>query len=494
MRFFLLFSAILPFFATSCINNSPTSSENNSHIYIISTNDLHANINMMPQLATLVDDYETRGEVILIDSGDRVSGNAFVDDYAEPGVPMIELMNSVGYDIVTFGNHEFDNGYEALDRMMQSSNFNYVCANISPKVDIEKIEPYIILPVAGIDIAFVGVVDTDQEGRPLGNPDELAVFDFTRDIDTAYTMSEVVADRSDFRILLSHMGYQMDTTLAQRSTSYDWIAGGHSHDTAAININNTYISQNSRDMAYVTIADIEVKEGEIVTVKYQQICIDQLPIKQSVAEQVTYIKSLSPELNIVEGYANAAANRDGVANLTIQSLATYPYDDNFTPEVTFYHYGGIRLPNIMPGDITRGDIYNNDPYKSTIYIGEMTPEQMRRMILDKYNSGSEDNYDKESHYNYFRSDEPHTIIVGNTPERYPDATDVIFATLDEGRSYRVAMCSYIAKTYIDKEITASQLRDSKVSVRDAMLHHVRSLDEGYTPDNTVYQVEERQTL
>ena len=55
-------------------------SDDSRHIYIIATNDMHANIYAMPQLATLVQRYEAEGEVLLFDSGDRVSGNAFVDD------------------------------------------------------------------------------------------------------------------------------------------------------------------------------------------------------------------------------------------------------------------------------------------------------------------------------------------------------------------------------------------------------------------------------
>lgn len=490
MKKFLLLSAIIPLFATSCAQDSAVESE---HIYIISTNDLHANINLMPQLASLVEEYEALGEVVVVDSGDRISGNAFIDDYTEPGVPMMELMNSVGYDVVTFGNHEFDNGHEALNRMMEASDFRYVCANITSNVEIESIEPYIIVPIGGIDIAFVGVVDTDQNGTPLGDAEKLASFSFTNDIDTAFTMADVVADKSDFSILLSHMGYEVDRLLAERKPAYDWIAGGHSHDTTNTTINGIQISQNNRDVKYATIADIEVSKGEIRSVEYEQIDIEKYAAKQDVAEQVAHIKSLSPELNIIEGYANDFANRDGVANLTIAALANYPYNDGFVPEISIYHYGGIRLPNIPKGNITRGDIYNNDPYKSTIYIGEMSAEQLRTMILDKYNSGSVANYDKESHYNYFRSDAPFAIIVGDTPAEMPDATDVVFDTLEEGRIYRVAMCNYIQKSYIDKDIVARQLRPTEISVRNAMLHYLHSLDKGYTPDNTVYQIEKHIT-
>ena len=84
------------------------------HLYIISTNDIHSSIDAFPRLATLVAEYETKGEVLLVDAGDRVSGNAYVDDATEPGIPIIDLMNTIGYDAATLGNHEFDFGYAQL--------------------------------------------------------------------------------------------------------------------------------------------------------------------------------------------------------------------------------------------------------------------------------------------------------------------------------------------------------------------------------------------
>ena len=103
------------------VSCSQPKSSNESHIYIISTNDMHANIEAMPRLATLVKEYEAKGEVILVDSGDRVTGNAYVDDDSRPGVPMVELMNVIGYDIVTLGNHEFDKGREVLSSVITVS-------------------------------------------------------------------------------------------------------------------------------------------------------------------------------------------------------------------------------------------------------------------------------------------------------------------------------------------------------------------------------------
>ncbi len=486
MKKYLIFSTFILLFGLSC---SPKKDCKCGNIYIITTNDIHANINMMPQLATLVKEYEACGEVILCDSGDRVTGNAFVDDAPEPGLPMIELMNSIGYDVATFGNHEFDKGSKALTAMIEAADFDFVCANISAYPEgFPHIEPYVIYNVQGIALGFAGVVDTDSKGRPLGGDSAYTGFSFTADISTAFDTGRVLAPKSDFTLLLSHMGYKQDRALAEQGCDYAYIAGGHSHDMVGESLCNTFISQNGKNLHSVTVASIELCDGKISDVEFKRETLNRFDADPSIAAIVADIKSRNTELCNIEGRATAHATQDGVANFTVAALANYPYADGFSPEVSFYHFGGVRLTNILAGDITRGDIYNNDPFQSTIFIGEMTTTQIREFILDKYNSGSPDSPDKESHYPYFRCDHPYTIVLGEEPEAMPDAIDIIF-DLEEGRSYRVAMCNYIAENYIDRSTVNQQLRATGVSVREAMLHYLHSLDGGFTPDNTIYQIE-----
>ena len=465
-------------------------SSNESHIYIISTNDMHANIEAMPRLAALVKEFEAKGETLVVDSGDRVTGNAYVDDDAEPGIPMIELMNAVGYDVVTLGNHEFDKDSEVLYAMVDASEFEWVCSNMYD-IECNTIKPYVTLNVEGVDITFVGTVATDFKGRPMGGDASYVGFSFTDDRTTSFEVCQTVAKESDFVVLLSHMGYDMDSRFAEMSPACDWVAGGHSHDTVNGEVNGVHISQNRKDIRYVTIADIAVADGEIVDVEYTQIATEEYAEDEAVREMVQQIKARDLELNSVVAHANGYATKVAIANFTCDALKNYPYDGGFAPEVVFYHYGGVRLSEIKEGDIKRVDILNNDPFVSTIYLGEMSVDEMRDFILTKYNSGTEEKPDKESHYVYFYSNVPYEIVLGDSPAEQPDAVDVRFEL--EPRRYRVAMCNYIAENYLDKDVLARCLKQCDVTVREAMLREVTSYgDAGFTPDNSAYQVEVKQ--
>ena len=101
-------------------------------LVILSTNDMHGKIQRMPELATAVRQCrDTVERVLLVDAGDRWTGNAYVDKVAVPGRPIVELMNRLGYDVATLGNHEFDFGQAHLGGVLDSLvAFEVVCANI----------------------------------------------------------------------------------------------------------------------------------------------------------------------------------------------------------------------------------------------------------------------------------------------------------------------------------------------------------------------------
>ena len=100
-------------------------------LVLLSTNDMHAKIQNFPRLASAVEACrDTAQLVVLVDAGDRWTGNAYVDMAPTPGMPMIALMNELGYDVATLGNHEFDHGQAFLGRMIDSMDFEVVCANV----------------------------------------------------------------------------------------------------------------------------------------------------------------------------------------------------------------------------------------------------------------------------------------------------------------------------------------------------------------------------
>ena len=142
-------------------------------IYIVSTNDMHANIDNFPQMAGLLDSLRAvHPDLLLFGAGDNRSGNPINDRYSEPARPMYELMNAVGFDLSCFGNHEWDGGPIALRSALGWAKFPFVCANVTfdDTLQMTNVYPYKIFERNGLKIGVIGGIQLGENGLPDFHP------------------------------------------------------------------------------------------------------------------------------------------------------------------------------------------------------------------------------------------------------------------------------------------------------------------------------------
>ena len=171
--------------------------------------------------------------VFLVDAGDCVQGTPYFNFFK--GKPEIELMNALGYQIGTIGNHEFDNGVDALAQMYSHANFDIVNANydVSKTALASKVKPYVIKEIDGVKVGFIGLGVNPESLIEKKNFKDVVYLD---PIETANkTASELKAKGTDIIVVLSHIGFEEpgeapdDTKLAEQSENIDVIIGGHTH-------------------------------------------------------------------------------------------------------------------------------------------------------------------------------------------------------------------------------------------------------------------------
>ena len=152
-RYIYTFALAVALLLTACSQRVRT-------LVILSTNDMHGKIQRFPHLTTAVRACrDTVERVLLVDAGDRWTGNAYVDRVSVPGRPIIELMNGLDYDVVTLGNHEFDFGQAHLGGVIDSlCDFEVLCANVeSDTATFAPVAPWTIVERDGVKIGLVGV-------------------------------------------------------------------------------------------------------------------------------------------------------------------------------------------------------------------------------------------------------------------------------------------------------------------------------------------------
>ena len=405
-----------------------------SEFVIISTNDIHASLDNVARLATAVEECRDTVFTIVVDAGDRWTGNAYVD-LAEGRLPIISLMNAVGYNVATLGNHDFDAGQQVLDSAIEKAKFEVVCANMESKGewldDVEE-SAHVVTP-EGIKVDFVGVVTSYSNGHPDGNDNNFEGLHFSDP--QVVAEQECNESNGDVKVLLSHMGHDRDLALAERFGGYDVIIGGHTHKILDTLVNGTVIGQTGRKLKNIGVTKVKMRGSKVVGVEYENLPLKNYAKSAEVEKLIAEIEA-NPALKEVVGRMAHSTNHVGLCNLQTKIIK-----EATGAEIGIYHRGGVRIIEGLPaGDVTVKTLFDNEPFFSQVHLCEMTPAQLRKLIVEKYNDTVNA---KESHVVDLYATTPYRIITDENDMAY----DVEFPRLREGAKYKVAVADYVARNY-----------------------------------------------
>jgi 5'-nucleotidase len=261
-------------------------------ITILHTNDTHSQIDPLPandrqypdkggvaRRATLVKRVrKDNPNTLLIDAGDVFQGTPYFNFFK--GEVEYKSMSLIGYDIVTLGNHDFDNGVDGLAAAMKFANFEFVSSNydVTGTPLANRVKPYVVRLIGGVRVGLFG----------LGiSPDNLITpenFKGVKYNDPVKASSDTVAtlrgrERCTVVIGMSHLGYYPadrdggigDTQVAAQVDGIDFIASGHTHTfmkqpviTKTPSGGNTIIFQVGRSGIYVGRVDLKIRDGKVV--------------------------------------------------------------------------------------------------------------------------------------------------------------------------------------------------------------------------------------
>ena len=207
-------------------------------IVILHTNDVHGAISSYAKVAALKAEYEAKGaEVLLMDAGDYIQGEPYVS--VSQGETAIRLMNYVGYDLATIGNHEFDYGYENLAKLAAAAEFPIIAANVmyNGKTAFEANKVFEL--ESGVKVGVFG--RSTPETATKAHPGKIKGVTFLSGDDmnkaAQAQVDELTAAGCDYIICLGHLGID-DSSKGYRSvdlleavTGIDVFIDGHSHSS-----------------------------------------------------------------------------------------------------------------------------------------------------------------------------------------------------------------------------------------------------------------------
>lgn len=223
--------------------------------------------------------------VLLVDAGDFSMGTlfhaAFMTEAAE-----LRLMTSLGYDVMTLGNHDFDFHLDGLARTLQAARAAearrpvMVASNVVFGADGQRdknlreafrdypVLPYTVIERRGLRIGLFGILGKDaQVDTPFAKP-----VTFADPVETSRNMVALLREKEgvDLVIALSHAGtapektHSEDENLARTVAGIDVIISGHTHTVLPepIAVGRTLIVSAGSYGAYLGRLDIDVSRQE----------------------------------------------------------------------------------------------------------------------------------------------------------------------------------------------------------------------------------------
>lgn len=332
---------------------------------------------------------------ILVDGGDQFQGTLFYTYYK--GKMTAEFMNKLGYDAMTVGNHEFDDGPEVLRGFVEAVKFPVLMSNAdlsSEPILKDKIAKSTVIERGGEKLGLIGLtpIDTPEIASPGKN------ITFTDPVQAVQgEVDRLTGEGVNKIIVLSHSGYLVDQKVAAETTGVDVIVGGH---------DNTYLSNVSEDavgpyptmvgktaivQAYAYgkfLGELNVTfddAGEIVQAKGEPLIMDKAVAEDSdtlarIAELAKPLEEIRNKV-VAETAAEIDGNRDNCRQVecTMGNLVADAQLDRVREQgvtISLANSGGLRA-SIDAGPVTMGEVLTVLPFQNTLSTFEVTGAQLK---------------------------------------------------------------------------------------------------------------------
>lgn len=467
-----------------------------NEITLLGINDFHGRINAEgPSTVAFADTIqELRGKygedsTALISSGDNIGASLFASSF-EQDQPTIDVLNALGLETSTVGNHEFDRGIDDLGgRVTDAADWNYLAANVT--VDGEEMQPYEILDVDGVKVGVVGAVTA--ETPELVSPSGIEGVEFSDPVDAVNEAAEDLKDgdedngEADVIVASYHEGAATGATLDaardggvfskivdETSADVSAIYTAHTHQTYAFDApgpdgKNRPVIQTGSYAANVGRVTLTVDPESHDVTSYEQ---ENVPVPASasradlgdpVVADVKKIVDDTLQRAKVEGEkpvgavsgdittAHSGGKRDDRSSESALGnlVAEYMVDavaDRGGAQIGFMNPGGLRdeLLNDPKGaedNINKAEANGVLPFANTIVTMKMTGAQIKNVLEQQWQPDG-----SSRPFLALGTNDALTWTFDPTRERGDRITSVSFEgqPIDENEEYSVVSQSFLA--------------------------------------------------
>ena len=359
---------------------------------ILYLNDLHGSIEKkdseigLAYIANYVEGFRNRNPkgTILLAGGDMFQGSALSNYYQ--GRSTLEIMNTMGFDAMVLGNHEFDWGLDVVTGYFDGNtengeaSFPLLGANVFYQGTtniVEHIDPYTIIERDGIKIGIIGTMGYGLEQSIAQSRIDGFVFASPADYIEEYATHLRTEEDVDYVFALTHDPGDLNQTVAgfTGNAKVDIIFNAHSHSRYTTTINNTSIIQSGSNGKYVGTITIDLTTNGI-TMKNEASSAD---FYKANADVQTLIDTYKAETDVLFNteiiQSGAYASQTHLSNWLTDLMVAKTGAD-----VAFHNYGGTRTYISEDESITLGKLYQIFPFDNIIKTVELDGSAINTFI------------------------------------------------------------------------------------------------------------------
>lgn len=354
-------------------------------ITILHTNDIHSRVEESKdgigyaKLAALVKRYKTANpNTLVLDAGDSFHGQTIAN--LVRGESVVSIMNAIGFDAMTAGNHDFNYGTARLLELSEQAKFPVLGANVKKTDGSRLLKSYVIKEAAGVKIGIFGL--STPETAYKTHPNNVAGITFTDPVAEAKTMVEELKGKADIIVALVHLGVDessADTSVkvAEQVPGIDLIIDGHSHTLLENGrmVGSVLIAQTGEYLKNIGRVELTIESGKLTGKKAEILTkaaveADKVPAEQAVLDIVNGIKKVQDQV-LQQPVGNTSVKLEGEREVVrkgesnLGNLIADAMLSESGADVGITNGGGIRA-SIEAGIITKGQVITVLPFGNYI--------------------------------------------------------------------------------------------------------------------------------
>lgn len=425
---------------------------------------------------------------LLLDSGDYLQGTPYFNFFK--GDVELKAYQQAGFDAITIGNHEFDNGVPALRKALENFSGPIITTNVTFSPDMGQ--RYAVLKAGNLRVGVFGLM-TEVSG--LVTPPNFQTAKYYDPVKVAQAAVEKLSKEADIIVCMSHVGIVppwseedpaahssskiTDEVIAQKVPGIDVILSGHTHAMVSNPIvirsgnHRTLIVAPGYGGGFLGKLDLVVKDGQV-----QQYNNALVPLASNVAGAADVENIIAPyrakmnqtvkqKIGTAQGDFRRYAGADYESSLNnLMADATLAAARKIDPEVEFgISSSGTPRNYIVSGPITIEDAYYALPFDNKVVIVEAKGDKVVQMLTTqrRWTDNKRHSIANASYTLHPSARKISDIVINGKP-------------FDPKKTYKVAVNDYIADGGSGfNMVPGLKRKNTDVLQRDALIDYIKQI-------------------